>query len=119
MRDLDPGRGAAPAVPADAVADLPADGFTQQRGHPGAAARAATRRGSATTIRPGRMPASASGTSVVLPVPGGATSTAGPAGRQGVRQRGQRRADRQVVPRRPGRWQHGDQSLLRFALLSR
>ncbi len=47
-----------------------------------AAARAAMRRGSATTTRragpaPSR-PASAGGTSVVLPVPGGATSTAVP-----------------------------------------
>ena len=31
---LDAGRGAAPAVPADAVADPAADGLTQQRGHP-------------------------------------------------------------------------------------
>ena len=43
-----------------------------------AAARAAIRRGSATTTVPSNASASASGTSVVFPVPGGATSTALP-----------------------------------------
>lgn len=43
-----------------------------------AAARAANRRGSATTMRPDDPAASANGTNVVLPVPGGATSTATP-----------------------------------------
>ena len=62
-----------------AIADRAADLFAEQRAMRRAAARAASRRGSSSRIC--RSPSqaassSASGTSVVLPAPGGATSTA-------------------------------------------
>ncbi len=67
-----------------------------------AAARAATRRGSATTTRPLVRPASASGTSVVLPVPGGATRTAAPARSSASASSGSTDRTGRSVPALPG-----------------
>ena len=61
-----------------------------------AAARAASLRGSATTIRPVIASAMANGTMVVFPVPGGAINTAVPWSVEGSDHLGQYRPHRQV-----------------------
>ena len=67
------------AVEADAVAHRLADPLAQLAGGRSAAARAASRRGSSMMMvcpASRASPSSASGTRVVLPAPGGASSTA-------------------------------------------
>jgi len=104
---LDAGGGAAAAVAPDAVADPPADGLTQQRGHP-ACGRA---RGHPARLGDEDAPRQASGQGerdeCRLPGAGRGHEHGGPPGRESVRQRGQGGANREVRPRRPGRWQHG------------
>ncbi len=78
--DFDPCRRGRGAVDPCAIADRTTNRLTQQRGHPGGggAGRQAARlqyQDFAVTS-PGRGQANSSGTRVVLPAPGGATSTA-------------------------------------------
>ena len=77
--DLDAGRRTDAALVAGLVADEPADDARVSSAIRRAAARVARRRGSSTTMRPSPSQGSssrASGTTVVLPAPGGAAMTA-------------------------------------------
>ena len=107
---LDAGRGAAPAVAADAVADPAADGLAEQRGHPARGGAGGHPAGLGDEDAPRQGAGQGERDERRLPGARRRHEHGGPAGRERVRQRGQGRADREVGPRRPGRWQHGDQS---------
>ena len=77
--DLDAGFRRTGAVEAGSVADGAPDRLAKQEAMRAAAARVASRRGSSISMRPSPrqgVSSSASGTMVVLPAPGGATTTA-------------------------------------------